>query len=98
MSHFSGGSFLAAYGWDETLEDDFSVHLSAGLTPARVVAVHRGLCDVVTADGPVRAVAPRADGPDPVAAPCTGDWAALRPVPRTVPGTAQEPDPAAGAD
>ncbi|MFV2172993.1 ribosome small subunit-dependent GTPase A [Actinomadura sp. LOL_016] len=81
MSHFSDGSLLAAYGWDETLEDEFSVHSTAGLTPARVVAVHRGLCEVVTADGPARAVTPRADRSDPVEAPCTGDWAALRPDP-----------------
>lgn len=87
MFHFSDGSPLSAYGWDETVEDDFSVHLAAGLTPARVAAVHRGLCEVVTADGPVLAVMPRTDRPDPVAAPCTGDWAALRPASGPVPGT-----------
>ncbi|MEV5831781.1 ribosome small subunit-dependent GTPase A [Spirillospora sp. NPDC052242] len=93
MSHFSGGSSLSAYGWDETLEDDFSVHLAAGLMPARVVAVHRGLCEVVTADGPVLAVTPRADRPDPVAAPCTGDWAALRPAAGPAPDADTTPAP-----
>ncbi|RSN41627.1 ribosome small subunit-dependent GTPase A [Actinomadura sp. WAC 06369] len=99
MSHFSGGSPLSAYGWDETLEDDFSVHLAAGLAPARVVAVHRGLCEVVTADGPVLAVTPRAGRPDPVAAPCTGDWAALRPAAGPAPRTpAPDTEAASGAE
>ncbi|MBE1536298.1 ribosome small subunit-dependent GTPase A [Actinomadura algeriensis] len=81
MSHFSDGPLLAAYGWDESLEDEFSVHSAAGLTPARVVAVHRGLCEAVTADGPARASTPHADrAADPMAAPCTGDWAALHPA------------------
>ncbi|WP_433471806.1 ribosome small subunit-dependent GTPase A [Spirillospora sp. CA-142024] len=82
---FAGSSPLAAYGWDETLENEFTSHRAAGLTPARVAAVDRGLCDVVAEDGPARASAPASsplsssDSPGgPVAAPCTGDWAALR--------------------
>ncbi|WP_030177359.1 ribosome small subunit-dependent GTPase A [Spirillospora albida] len=81
---------LAAYGWDETLESSFTEHRASGLVPARVIAVDRGRCDAATADGVVRATVtaapgttrsgrpPESDGPDP-AAPCTGDWAALRP-------------------
>ncbi|GAA1800508.1 ribosome small subunit-dependent GTPase A [Actinomadura chokoriensis] len=85
-SAFAGPSPLAAYGWDEALEEQFTSHRAAGLVPARVAAVDRGLCDVVTEDGPARA-STSAASPDPlagpltgpVAAPCTGDWAALRP-------------------
>ncbi len=77
-SAFADSSPLAAYGWDEDLENEFTSHRAAGLVPARVAAVDRGLCDAVTEDGPVRASVPRAASPgDPV--PCTGDWAALRP-------------------
>ncbi|WP_207939404.1 ribosome small subunit-dependent GTPase A [Actinomadura darangshiensis] len=78
---FAGSSRLAAYGWDETLETEFTPHRAAGLVPARVAAVDRGLCDVVAEDGPARAAtAPAASG-DPAGeqAPCTGDWVALRP-------------------
>lgn len=83
LSSSSAGSSLAAYGWDTALENEFTSHRAAGLVPGRVAAVDRGLCDVVTESGPLRAsagpVAGSAAGPgDPVAAPCTGDWAALR--------------------
>ncbi|MGI5201155.1 ribosome small subunit-dependent GTPase A [Spirillospora sp. CA-108201] len=89
-SSFTGSSPLAAYGWDDALEHEFTSHRAAGLIPARVAAVDRGLCDVVTEHGPSRASAgaalsflpasspPAGPGGDPVAAPCTGDWAALR--------------------
>ncbi|SFO74731.1 ribosome small subunit-dependent GTPase A [Actinomadura madurae] len=76
---FTGSSRLAAYGWDDTLENEFTSHRAAGLTPGRVAAVDRGLCDVVTEDGPVRASTGPAAVDDPLAAPCTGDWAALDP-------------------
>ncbi|MFG2246366.1 ribosome small subunit-dependent GTPase A [Spirillospora sp. NPDC048823] len=81
MSFASAGpSPLAAYGWDETLDEEFTPHRAAGLIPARVAAVDRGLCDVVAEDGPLRAgTGPAASTDDPSAAPCTGDWAALRP-------------------
>ncbi|WP_236009993.1 ribosome small subunit-dependent GTPase A [Actinomadura physcomitrii] len=80
MSSFDGSSPLSAYGWDETLNELFLAHRAAGLVPARVAAVDRGLCDVVTESGPGRASAgPLASPGDPAAAPCTGDWAALRP-------------------
>ncbi|TDE21384.1 ribosome small subunit-dependent GTPase A [Actinomadura sp. 6K520] len=96
----AGSSPLAAYGWDDALDNAFLPHRAAGLIPARVAAVDRGLCDVVTGQGPLRAVtgpvsAPPADPPaappidpsvspsdalaGPPQAPCTGDWAALRP-------------------
>ncbi|WP_207943627.1 ribosome small subunit-dependent GTPase A [Actinomadura sp. KC345] len=76
---FAGPSRLADYGWDAALENEFTSHRAAGLIPARVAAVDRGLCDVVTEDGPMRAgTGPVASSDDPLAAPCTGDWAALR--------------------
>ncbi|MDL4822167.1 ribosome small subunit-dependent GTPase A [Actinomadura opuntiae] len=79
MSSFEGSS-LSAYGWDETLENVFVAHRAAGLVPARVAAVDRGLCDVVTESGLSRASAGAfGAAADPAAAPCTGDWAALRP-------------------
>ncbi|TDC58424.1 ribosome small subunit-dependent GTPase A [Actinomadura sp. GC306] len=76
----AGPSPLAAYGWDDALDEAFTPHRAAGLTPARVAAVDRGLCDVVTAQGPLRAATPP-PSTDPAAdpAPCTGDWAALHP-------------------
>ncbi|MFI0408968.1 ribosome small subunit-dependent GTPase A [Actinomadura sp. 3N508] len=79
----AGSSPLAAYGWDTTLENEFTSHRAAGLIPARVAAVDRGLCDVVAETGPLRASAgpvPASAFPDdPPLVPCTGDWAALRP-------------------
>ncbi|WP_049571110.1 ribosome small subunit-dependent GTPase A [Streptomyces sp. SBT349] len=65
---------LSAYGWDDSLDDAFAGHRATGLLPARVVRVDRGQCDIVTDDGPARAVTEH--GLDPV----TGDWAALRPA------------------
>ncbi|TMQ84648.1 ribosome small subunit-dependent GTPase A [Actinomadura soli] len=78
----AGSSPLAAYGWDTTLEYEFTSHRAAGLIPARVAAVDRGLCDVVAETGPLRASAgpvPASSTDEPAVAPCTGDWAALRP-------------------
>ncbi|MFJ2024801.1 ribosome small subunit-dependent GTPase A [Streptomyces sp. V2I9] len=68
---------LAPYGWDEDWAAAFSPYAEQGLVPGRVVRVDRGRCDVVTADGTVRAdtafVVPR----DPMRIVCTGDWVAL---------------------
>lgn len=70
---------LAAYGWDGTWADAFAPYEAEGLLPGRVVRVDRGQCDVVTADGTVRAdtafVTPR----DPLRVVCTGDWVAVEP-------------------
>lgn len=68
---------LAPYGWDEDWAAAFSPYAEQGYVPGRVVRVDRGQCDVITADGPVRAdtafVVPR----DPMRIVCTGDWVAL---------------------
>ncbi|MEU8969359.1 ribosome small subunit-dependent GTPase A [Streptomyces monashensis] len=70
---------LAPYGWDEGWEAEFAPYAEQGLLPGRVVRVDRGQCDVVTADGTVRAdtefVVPR----DPMKVVCTGDWVAVDP-------------------
>lgn len=70
---------LTRYGWTETLDNAFAEHREAGLVPARIARVDRGLCDAVTESGPVRAALTALYSPDPLQAPCTGDWAALRP-------------------
>ncbi|WP_237407383.1 ribosome small subunit-dependent GTPase A [Streptomyces sp. M2CJ-2] len=70
---------MAAYGWDGTWADAFAPYEAEGLLAGRVVRVDRGQCDVVTADGTVRAdtafVTPR----DPLRVVCTGDWVAVEP-------------------
>ncbi|MEW2512258.1 ribosome small subunit-dependent GTPase A [Streptomyces sp. NPDC046870] len=73
-------SALAPYGWDESWAEAFAPFEADGLLPGRVVRVDRGQCDVVTADGTVRAdtefVVPR----DPMKVVCTGDWVAVDPA------------------
>ncbi|MEV4111399.1 ribosome small subunit-dependent GTPase A [Nonomuraea sp. NPDC049695] len=76
---FTDSSNLSQYGWTPALDDVFADHRRAGLTPARIMRVHRGSCDAITEHGPVRASVPVPHAADPLAAPCTGDWAALRP-------------------
>jgi ribosome biogenesis GTPase len=70
---------LVPYGWDEGWEAEFSSFAARGLVPGRVVRVDRGLCDVVTPAGVIRAdtefVVPR----DPMKVVCTGDWGAVDP-------------------
>lgn len=73
-------SALAPYGWDSAWADAFTPYDAEGLLPGRVVRVDRGQCDVVTADGVVRAdtafVTPR----DPMRVVCTSDWVAVEPA------------------
>ncbi|MEU8955106.1 ribosome small subunit-dependent GTPase A [Streptomyces sp. NPDC048518] len=70
---------LAPYGWDAGWEAEFASYAAQGLVAGRVVRVDRGQCDVLTADGTVRAdtefVTPR----DPLKVVCTGDWVAVDP-------------------
>ncbi|MFF3867640.1 ribosome small subunit-dependent GTPase A [Micromonospora sp. NPDC001898] len=74
----SSGGGLSAYGWDTRLELSFTSHRAAGLIPARIIGVDRGRCDVITETGLLRAGTSLVGASDPVSAPCTGDWAALR--------------------
>ncbi|MFD3497146.1 ribosome small subunit-dependent GTPase A [Streptomyces sp. NPDC058676] len=73
----SASSALAPYGWDETWADEFAPHEPAGLLPGRVIRVDRGQCDVVTADGIVRADTAFVTPHDPMRVVCTGDWVAV---------------------
>ncbi|MGK5631990.1 ribosome small subunit-dependent GTPase A [Streptomyces sp. URMC 123] len=80
---------LVPYGWDADWAAAFDAHASAfdahagtGLVPGRIARVDRGRCDLVVADGPGGTAVVQADTapvatPDPVAFPCTGDWAVL---------------------
>ncbi|MFE0513105.1 ribosome small subunit-dependent GTPase A [Streptomyces sp. NPDC058964] len=72
-------SALAPYGWDEAWADQFAPYDSEGLLPGRVVRVDRGQCDVVTADGVVRADTAFVTPHDPRRVVCTGDWVAVEP-------------------
>ncbi|MFE2922429.1 ribosome small subunit-dependent GTPase A [Streptomyces goshikiensis] len=71
---------LASYGWDEGWEAEFAPYTAQGLVPGRVVRVDRGQCDVVTADGIVRADTAFVTPHDPLRVICTGDWAAVEAV------------------
>jgi ribosome biogenesis GTPase len=78
---------LVRYGWDAGVADAFAPYDEEGLVPGRVVRVDRGMCDVVTAQGTVRAGTAPVATEDPVHTICTGDWAAVLPGP--TPGSAQ---------
>ncbi|GAA0961371.1 ribosome small subunit-dependent GTPase A [Actinocorallia libanotica] len=81
FSHHDHPYSLADYGWDEACERAFAPHHAAGLIPARIVRAERGSCEAITDAGIVRAQIPGNIGQgDPSKAPCTGDWAALRPA------------------
>ncbi|WP_442906781.1 ribosome small subunit-dependent GTPase A [Kitasatospora sp. NBC_01246] len=90
----SGDFPLADYGWTAESEELFAPLAEAGLTPARIVRVDRGQCDVVLADpstGEPRTV--RADtrsvgDVDMINCPCTGDWAAVDLAARPMPAVA----------
>lgn len=67
------------YGWSDALQAAFEPHAAAGLSPARVVAHHRGLWRLVTGAGECagrlsgRFAAEAAPGEHPV----VGDWLAI---------------------
>ncbi|MER6349393.1 ribosome small subunit-dependent GTPase A [Streptomyces sp. NPDC001595] len=79
MTSTSLSSALAPYGWDDAWADDFTPYASEGLQPGRVVRVDRGQCDVVTADGVIRADTAFVTPHDPMRVVCTGDWVAVDP-------------------
>ncbi|MCX5062269.1 ribosome small subunit-dependent GTPase A [Streptomyces sp. NBC_00201] len=76
-SALSDFSALAPYGWDDAWADEFAPYDTEGLLPGRVIRVDRGQCDVVTADGTVRADTAFVTPHDPLRVVCTGDWVAL---------------------
>lgn len=71
---------LSTYGWDHAWAEAFAPYDAQGLLPGRVVRVDRGQCDVVTADGTVRADTAFVTPHDPLKVVCTGDWVAVEPA------------------
>ncbi|MCF1510867.1 ribosome small subunit-dependent GTPase A [Streptomyces glomeratus] len=71
---------LAVYGWDTGWEAGFAPYAEQGLLPGRVVRVDRGQCDVMTADGVLRADTAFVTPHDPLRVVCTGDWVAVDPA------------------
>ncbi|MFC8359811.1 ribosome small subunit-dependent GTPase A [Streptomyces griseorubiginosus] len=79
MTSTSVFTALAPYGWDEAWADEFAPYEPEGLIPGRVVRVDRGQCDIVTADGTLRADTAFVTPHDPMRVLCTGDWAVVEP-------------------
>jgi ribosome biogenesis GTPase len=79
LTSTSAFSALAPYGWNEAWADAFAPYDTEGLLPGRVVRVDRGQCDVITADGPLRADTAFVTPHDPLRVVCTGDWVAVEP-------------------
>ncbi|MGR8007398.1 ribosome small subunit-dependent GTPase A [Streptomyces hypolithicus] len=71
---------LASCGWDGAWDAEFAPYAAQGLLPGRVVRVDRGQCDVLTAEGLVRADTTYVTPHDPLRVICTGDWAAVDPA------------------
>jgi ribosome biogenesis GTPase len=73
---------LRSVGWDAERAEAFTPYRDDALTPGLVARVDRGVCEVLTEAGPLRASVAGdvlADAAaDPLGMPCTGDWVALR--------------------
>jgi len=80
FSPSSAFSALSAYGWDDGWAEAFAPYGAEGLVAGRVVRVDRGQCDVVTADGVLRADTAFVTPHDPLRVVCTGDWVAVEPA------------------
>jgi ribosome biogenesis GTPase len=80
LTSTSAFSVLAPYGWDDAWADAFAPYATEGLLPGRVIRVDRGQCDVVTADGVMRADTAFVTPHDPLRVVCTGDWVAVEPA------------------
>ncbi|QNA78315.1 ribosome small subunit-dependent GTPase A [Streptomyces sp. So13.3] len=71
---------FTTFGWDSILDTEFTPYAAQGLLPGRIVRVDRGLCDVVTPDGTLRADTTFVNSSsDPMKLACTGDWVAVDP-------------------
>ncbi|MFG2474679.1 ribosome small subunit-dependent GTPase A [Streptomyces fagopyri] len=79
-SVFPAAHALQSYGWDDAWADEFAPYVAEGLLAGRVVRVDRGQCDVVTADGVLRADTAFVTPHDPLRVVCTGDWVAVEPA------------------
>lgn len=80
MTNGSASLPFTSYGWDSILDTEFTPYAAQGLLPGRIVRVDRGLCDVVTPGGTLRADTTFVNSSsDPMKLACTGDWVALDP-------------------
>ncbi|MFJ8003893.1 ribosome small subunit-dependent GTPase A [Streptomyces fagopyri] len=79
-SVFPAAHALQSYGWDDAWADEFAPYVAEGLLAGRVVRVDRGQCDVVTAEGVLRADTAFVTPHDPLRVVCTGDWVAVEPA------------------
>lgn len=74
---------LDRLGFDAGWREAFAPFAAHGLLPMRVVRVDRGAVDLLGGSGQVRATfgggVLGAIAADPLAAPCSGDWAGIRP-------------------
>jgi ribosome biogenesis GTPase len=74
-------SRLHELGWDDSWAE-LAKHANTTGVPGRVSRVDRGVCTVITEDGPIRASWSGslldAVAADSLAAPCTGDWCLTR--------------------
>ncbi|SDJ61271.1 ribosome small subunit-dependent GTPase A [Streptomyces indicus] len=77
MNISSSSHPLTGYGWDTDWEAAFAPYAEQGLVVGRVVRVDRGLCDIVTAEGTLRADTALVTPRDPLKVICTGDWAVV---------------------
>ncbi len=80
-AHAGPFEHLAALGWDGAWEGAFVAHAAAGLSPARVVAEHRGAYEVLVASGSAALVGRvtgrlRHEALGPADFPVVGDWVA----------------------
>lgn len=80
MTNGSASLPFTTFGWDSILDTEFTPYAAQGLLPGRIVRVDRGLCDVVTPDGTLRADTTFVNSSsDPMKLACTGDWVAVDP-------------------
>ncbi|WP_203673760.1 MULTISPECIES: ribosome small subunit-dependent GTPase A [unclassified Streptomyces] len=86
MTNGSASLPFTTFGWDSILDTEFTPYAAQGLLPGRIVRVDRGLCDVVTPDGTLRADTTFVNSSsDPMKLACTGDWVAVDPEAPTGP-------------
>ncbi|NJP65095.1 ribosome small subunit-dependent GTPase A [Streptomyces spiramenti] len=81
MSVPDRGDPLHRLGWDEAYDAALAPFLAGDprVVPGRVTRVDRGGCELLTADGSVRAGFVDRPAADPTERVCTGDWAVLAP-------------------
>ena len=68
---------LTSLGWNEAFDQAYAPLAERGLTPGRVSGEHRGQLDVLTRNGPLRAMV-RGNLQFGLEAPGIGDWVAVR--------------------